>query len=439
MSKVIDEVVLKKAITEVLQVVADNTFDFVEYESDEINALFDVESPEKLAYYESLINPDLVSENRLWSSKTIADKIAEAIVESNSYADGLITNITSIQLEWCSTSLPVTGETNKIYILPVTSGSDTVNTLNIWNSKTSAYVSIGNLEIDLSQYYTKSEIDTKLNDKANKSEVLSQDGVLTTTGTETNDNVYSSKLTKTELDKKANNDEVVKKTDIVTSINSSSADDKVPSAKAVFTPIDKIQSSLTSLTPVLDLNNFKGKTFMIGRGTGYNNECANVPNGVTGAFVVEYFPYYDGELYGVQRLTLVQAFGGKYITFERSLDNGNWMGWQRVCTTSVTDVPKTNITITDETNYKNSPSCDSFYVVKNGTCYVTLAIDCITPASDTIVANLPPTYGVVRFSMSRVDGSMNGYILPSGTLKISGGVANTRYYVVSFSYPVAES
>ena len=41
--------------------------------------------------------------------------------------------------------------------------------------------------------------------------------------------------------------------------------------------------------------------------------------------------------------------------------------------------------------------------------------------------------------MARADGSMDGYVLPGGELKISGGTANTKYYIVSFSYPVAES
>ena len=75
--KIVTQDIFEKAISDVLQIVAENTFDFVEYESGEVDALFDVESPEKLAYYESLINPDLISENRLWSSKTISDKLQQ--------------------------------------------------------------------------------------------------------------------------------------------------------------------------------------------------------------------------------------------------------------------------------------------------------------------------------------------------------------------------
>ena len=128
-------------------------------------------------------------------------------------------------------------------------------------------------------------------------------------------------------------------------------------------------------------------------------------------------------------------------TYIGSLNNNDTddIVWQKVCTTKVADVAKTAITLSDETNYKNSASCESFYIVKNGTCFVTLAFDCVSPTSDVAICNLPPAYGVVRFSMARAGGAMDGYILPGGELKISGGTANTKYYIVSFSYPVAES
>ena len=129
---------------------------------------------------------------------------------------------------------------------------------------------------------------------------------------------------------------------------------------------------------------------------------------------------------------------GIYVCTYRTTSS-SWSAWEKVCTTTVADVPKTLITISDETNYKNSATCESFYIVKNGTCFVTLTLDCVSPSNDIAIGNLPSAYGVFRFSMACVDGVMNGYILPSGALKVSGGTANTEYYVISFSYPVAES
>ena len=135
--KIIDEDVLKLTVQNLTQLIADHVFEEEEYTPEEVESLFDC-TPEQLQFYESIINPDIVSETRLWSSKTISDKIEEAIIQANEYSDGLIKDISSIQLEWCDTSLPTTGESNKIYILPTTVDSNVVNTLNIWNTKTSA-------------------------------------------------------------------------------------------------------------------------------------------------------------------------------------------------------------------------------------------------------------------------------------------------------------
>ena len=224
---------------------------------------------------------------------------------------------------------------------------------------------------------------------------------------------------------------------ITQTINASSTEKEIPSAKAVFGSIDNIQTSLTSLTPVTDLDNFKGKSFMIGRGTGYNNECANVPNGITGAFVVEYFPYGIGDIYGTQRITLVQASGGKYSTFERSLDNGNWMGWQKVCTTKVADVPVTKLTVT------GWASGNVYYCVKNGICYVHVSSLLSTTMSTygQVIANglpkpiMPGEWHTISAGLT-TGGTLLVQILDNGAMCNYIG-SNEVSYFGSFSYPVA--
>ena len=57
---------------------------------------------------------------------------------------------------------------------------------------------------------------------------------------------------------------------------------------------------------------------------------------------------------------------GIYVCTYRTISS-SWTAWEKVCTTTVADVGKTLITISDETNYKNSATCESFYIVKNGT------------------------------------------------------------------------
>ena len=126
-----------------------------------------------------------------------------------------------------------------------------------------------------------------------------------------------------------------------------------------------------------------------------------------------------------------------YVCNHKTISS-TWTKWEKVCTTTVADVGKTLITISDETNYKNSSGSESFYVVRNGICYVTLVIDCVSPSSNIEIATLPKAYGIFRFSMGKENTAMDGYVLQEGSLKLSGGTADTKYYVGSFSYPVAE-
>ena len=451
--KIVTQDIFEKAISDVLQVVAENTFDFVEYESDEVDALFDVESPEKLAYYESLINPDLVSENRLWSSKTIADKIAESIVESNSYADGLIKDISSIQLEWCETSLPAIGESNKIYILPTIVDSNTVNTLNIWNTKTSAYVSIGNLDISLDGYVKTQDMNTALDTKANDNEVLKLDNVLTTTGVETNDNVYSAKLTKTELDKKANDSEVVKKTDIDTTLNSTSTDDKVPSAKSVNNELYIGTEVTQSFIDIYgnDILKFPKGRYNI-RMTAMSANLTNIPTGEPGVLEISSIHDTEGNPFDTAWCHRIYKFepynGGLYIkTLQSNNTPGNIYvdtGWQRVCTTKVADVPVTDIEFTDSNVSKTGNYEICKYYVKNGYAYVTLNALTFNSnyTSGSPFATLPKP--IFRFSMllSNAYNTVNLgrlFIEPNGEIHLySNSISTTEFGCISFSYPVAE-
>ena len=230
---------------------------------------------------------------------------------------------------------------------------------------------------------------------------------------------------------------------ITQTINASSTEKEIPSAKAVFGSIDNIQTSLTSLTPVTDLDNFKGKSFMIGRGTGYNNECANVPNGITGAFVVEYFPYGIGDIYGTQRITLVQASGGKYSTFERSLDNGNWMGWQKVCTTKVADVPKTEITFSNTSIYAPAAALYNYYEVKDGVCYVSLYVNCnnastgpLTVINESLPIPKRKEYKTLSAWNNATD-NIRCVVEENGRLSLRLGTSGGQY-IETFTYKVAE-
>lgn len=243
--KVVTKELLEKSTQDILQSVVEHLYDFESYTDDEISALFSL-TPEEAQRISDIISDNVISQYKLWSSKKTSDAISEAQIECNNYASELISNISSIKLEWCETALPSTGESNKIYILPVTSGSDTVNTLNLWDSTNSDWVVIGNLEIDLTQYYTKTEIDSKLDEKANKTEILSQDDVITTPDSATTANVLSAKTTVDELNNKISVD------NLSTVVDNLSTDDTVPTSKAVYDYI----GTLNSLTGDIDFGNY---------------------------------------------------------------------------------------------------------------------------------------------------------------------------------------
>ena len=243
--KVVTKELLEKSTQDILQSVVEHLYDFESYTDDEISALFSL-TPEEAQRISDIISDNVISQYKLWSSKKTSDAISEAQIECNNYASELISNISSIKLEWCETALPSTGESNKIYILPVTSGSDTVNTLNLWDSTNSNWVVIGNLEIDLTQYYTKTEIDSKLDEKANKTEILSQDDVLSTPDSATTANVLSAKTTVDELNNKLSVDK------LSTVVDNLSTNDTVPTSKAVYDYI----GTLNSLTGDIDFGNY---------------------------------------------------------------------------------------------------------------------------------------------------------------------------------------
>ena len=256
----VSEEVLQELTNKIQEIVNNYCWNLEYFTPTEVEGFFDG-TQQEIDYYSSLIKDDVVSKNFLHSSKQIADDIAKSILEANEYTDSLLKNISSIKLEWCETSLPTTGEANKIYILPVASGTATVNTLNIWNNTSNDWVSIGNLEIDITQFYNKTEIDTKMDLKANKTEVIANDKINQTLDSTTNssDTVLSTSGLQIEMDKKANSSDLTTHTgdtDIhittsertawnskedssnkTTTINKNSTDDQYPTAKAVYTAI----------------------------------------------------------------------------------------------------------------------------------------------------------------------------------------------------------
>ena len=127
------------------------------------------------------------------------------------------------------------------------------------------------------------------------------------------------------------------------------------------------------------------------------------------------------------------------------ISSGSDTGWQRVCTTSVADVPKTIITNNLASTKVSLSSSDSYatYYVKNGTCYVTIwSMTILAVCSvETIFNNLPKSeIGVTCPLCNGEESFAQVFISPNSKVIAFNASATTinKNGYCSFSYPVSE-
>ena len=229
-------------------------------------------------------------------------------------------------------------------------------------------------------------------------------------------------------------DKKINKTSIATTIDSTSTDTQVPSAKSVWGSLYKICDTQI----LVDANKPTSKICMADLTT------LNTPSkeGLTTAessliISIENRDYWNGQI------SITMASPEVYV---RSVRNaGTWTKWRKLCTTSVKDVAKTNITPSDETifiGFKNNEG--SNYYVQNGICYVTLWNVKISQTGNTIRTGLtlPVPKGTRAGTLMTGNGDATPhafvYVAPAGELNFDVKDANVMLYG-SFSYLVAES
>ena len=434
MSKLTTDVLLKESIKSILTELVNSTYDWQEYTDSEISDILEI-SDEQALELSKIINDNVKANNKLWSSNKIDSELQNMIIEANKYSDELIGQISSISLEYV-TVLPDTDiKSNVIYIL-----QGIPNTLNVYNNSTSAFVTVGDLNIDLTNYYTKSEVDAELAKKANADEVLSADVIVADLTTTSGSTVLSTAGLQTELDKKANDDVVIKKTDIVTTIDGTSTDEQVYSAKGIYNSlINKVNNTIV-LTTADEVNSFN-KAYQSFRIVSSVANEIGLPNSHNAMWFCIHLSHNKGYLYPSQ---IAFEYGGWKRIFYRTSANGVWHDWQKVCTTKVADVPETRITFSDNTNYEaKATSIYSNYEVADGICHVLIYAKCLVPTNSWISINdsLPRPKRFVFKSLSALDNatdSLNCTINMGGNMSLRGGTANGEY-ITTFSYPVAES
>ena len=422
------------------------TDSFIEITKDDVAALINL-SPEEISKLSDLISTEIRLDKTFSSSDTYT-RIQAAIDTAKEYTNNQLGKAVKPAYKVVSSTSEVT-ETGYFYLI-----SNGTNYDMYVLSADGSVVSLGTSEVDLSNYYTKTETDS---DFLKKTDATSTYATITTVdgkfdktniltaldNSATDDQVYSAKAINAELDG------VVKKTDISTTINSASTDDTVPTSKAVETRISKRE-----IIKNVDLNTFvdEGKYYIA-------SGCTNSP--IDGGYL-NIMRYDDDFVCQICARYYISTSKNMYI---RTKVSGTWQEWQSVCTTSVADVGKTFVpfTVPSSITVYNPDRPDLFglyYIVKNGVCYVdvTMSLASISQMNNftTLCSGMPkPAISYVRNEIN----SWNDKTAPTIAMAINGGestfliVARNMStspmtpsnsdghfgYFCSFSYPVAEN
>lgn len=248
-------------------------------------------------------------------------------------------------------------------------------------------------------------------------------------------------------------DNKVDKTDITTTIDSSSTDTKVPSAKAV----NELNLRGTRIDQsVIDKYGTEIVKYPLGRWYFYNNSAAeqfsDLP--VKLACIIDITsisntgnPWDNTWSYRIYKAQVISN-QGSFVRQLQSRETAGVLadtGWRKVCTTSVADVPVTNIAPADETKFigfKGNSMCN--YCVVNGVCYVTLWNVKVSVTGRSITGVMLPMPKSGFFGGACLVGGGDAephayaHIIPeTGELKFNVKDPNVALYG-SFSYPVAE-
>ena len=414
---------------------ADDTFDknkwtclsptISELTKSDIEALVNL-TPEQITNLQSLIDDTSISTTHTNSSSHIYMAIQDAIAECKDDTLKQIAKKVSGSYKIANTTADIVSA-DYIYLLSNGSNYDLYVLVNGTATK------IGDTNIDLSEYVKTTDLADymKTSDADGKfATITTVDGkfdktnILTTLDNSATDGqIYSAKAINAELDG------VVKKTDISTTINSASTDDTVPTSKAVETRISKRE-----IIKNVDLNTFvdEGKYYIA-------SGCTNSP--IDGGYL-NIMRYDDDFVCQICARYHISTSKNMYI---RTKVSGTWQEWQSVCTTSVADVPVTDVTFASPNVSKARENEVCKYCVKNGVCYVTLNDLLFSSGYKSEEGFVVLPKPAMRQDFELTD-SLGTTVLGKLFLEESGAmhlytnttpVTATGY--ISFSYPVAES
>ena len=423
--------------------------DFDELDLDTIKTLLGL-TPEQLETMANLISTE-IRLDKVFSSSETYTRIDNALKEAKQYCISQLAQKSTGSFKIASSTTEVT-DGNYLYLI-LDSGTSKYN---IYALVDGSVEKLTTVEVNLDNYFTKTEIEadflkkadadgkyatiTTVDGKVNKTDIVDN---LTSTNTDKPLSANQGKVLKDEVDLKANDSDVVKKTDIVTSIDSASTDDKTPSAKAVYDNIknkNTIQPSgtISNYSTVFDwaVNN-------VGASCGYEgNMFDDCPLNNTWGTLVCIGTKVES---GLKVLFCTNFNKDIYIrTIQRRNGVNAWVtSWQRVCSTTVEDKSPAEISSFVDTDVSGTVN----YRVKNGICFVKLwSVQSTTTGMGKFLLNnsslpIPSCFdtGNALFEANG-DGTTTAFAFVdgNGALIVHFYKANSEAYG-SFSYPVAES
>ena len=397
-------------------------------------------SPEEISKLSDLISTEIRLDKTFSSSDTYT-RIQAAIDTAKEYTNNQLGKAVKPAYKVVSSTSEVT-ETGYFYLI-----SNGTNYDMYVLSSDGAVVSLGTSDVDLSNYYTKTEVD---NDFLKKTDATSTYATITTVdgkfdktniltaldNSATDDQVYSAKAINAELDG------VVKKTDISTTINSTSTDDTVPTNKAVYDSlINKVNNTIV-LTTADEVNSFDRvyQSFIIEPSVA---ESVGLPKAPDSTWFCINLSHVKGFKYPSQ---IAFEYAGIERIMYRTAHNGVWHNWRKIPNTSVADVPITTITNTLVSTKVTFQAADSnaYLYVKNGTCYVSIwDVTILEEANlEVLFNNAPKAAFMVGCALHNGYESFGHVFVTTNSTEIRlnapSGLAGKSGYC-SFSYPVAES
>ena len=433
--KIISQSVFEEAIKDVLTELVNSTYSWESYSDEEVGQLVELD-PTQVAELTAVINDSACAKNKVYSSQHTKELLQENLIEANKYTDDLVANLSNIKLDIVD-SLPDSSNVNKstIYILKDSSGG-TNNTLNVWSDSTSAFVEVGKLSVDFTNYYTKSEVDTELAKKANADEVLKPDAIVSDLTTTSGSTTLSTAGLQTELDK------VVKTADIKTTLDENSTNDDVYGGKAIF---DAIHESISMiLSSASDITTLLAKLKSLAPGKSaviklYDDSRILFP--VTGNYIGTVSVINGNEIIVI----CVNHWNSKHAYTFRVQTDDTSISLNKICTTSVKDIPWTIITgnlLSTKVKFSNADSYVSYYV-KNGTCYVTIwSMTILAECGVEVLFNGLPEAAITGSSSLKTANASFGLVFTGDGGQILTNVDAScigRNGYCTLSYPVKES